>query len=61
MIEITPAQVSAIHIRMTAACTDIRISKWQTIGRTIEASFFARQRLIETMKIGPSGIAKELP
>lgn len=55
MTDLTPKQIDAIHIRLTATCTSVRVSRWQPTGETIEASFFRRQALIETVKIGPSG------
>jgi hypothetical protein len=60
MVTLTPKQVSAIHIRLTAACTTVEIRGWQPTGRTVEMSQFERTRLIETVKIGPSGIVTVL-
>lgn len=54
-VTLTPAQISAIHIRLTATCTYVEIGRWDTTGRAIEVSQFERQRLIETVKIMPGG------
>jgi hypothetical protein len=59
-IELTPAQVDAIHIRLTATCTNVQIRRWADTGQMIEVSQFQRQRLIETVKVGPSGTVKVL-
>lgn len=59
-VSLTPKQIGAIHVRLTAACTNVEVRRWETPGRTVEASQFERQRLIETVKIGPSGTVKVL-
>ena len=61
MITLTPKQIDTIHIRLTTTCTDVQIRRWATTGRTIEVSQFVRSRLIETVKIGPSGTTTVLP
>ena len=59
MIDLTPKQIDAVHIRMTATCTDLRISRFK--GREVEVSFFQRQRLIETVAVQPGGKVRILP
>jgi hypothetical protein len=60
IVSLTPKQISAIHARLTSTCTYIEVRRWHKTGNTIEVSQFARTRLIETVKIGPSGIVKVL-
>jgi hypothetical protein len=60
MVAITPAQVGAIFARLNDRATDIQIRRWAITGKTVEVSQFAQTRLIETAKIGPSGIVKVL-
>lgn len=55
MVTLTPQQVDAIYIRMTATCTNIDVKRWDSTGRFVEVNFFERQRLIETVKIAPGG------
>lgn len=57
---LTPQQIAAITARLTETCTSVEIGRWNTTGKTVEVSQFARQRLIETVKIGPSGTVKVL-
>lgn len=59
-VSLTPQQISAIHTRLTAKCTNVDIRRWDTTGKTVEVSQYQRQRLIETTKIGPAGIVKVL-
>jgi hypothetical protein len=54
-VTLTPAQVTAIDVRLTAKCTYVEIRRWNTTGNTIEVSQFQKQRLIETVRIRPSG------
>lgn len=54
-VSLTPKQIDAIHIRLTATCTNVEVRRWATTGATIEVSQFARARLIDTVKVGPSG------
>lgn len=54
-VSLTPAQIDAIHIRLTGACTSVEVKRWATTGTRVEVSQFARTRLIETVKIDPSG------
>lgn len=53
---LTPEQISAIHIRITATCTNIEIRPWNPTSRYVEVSQFDRSRLIETVKVTPGGI-----
>ena len=55
MVTLTPKQIAAISARLTATCTDIEVRRWGTVGRTIEVVQFDRRRLIESVKIRPSG------
>lgn len=79
MIDLTPKQIDAIHIRMAATCTMIQIQRASptatvvelteqqqdsityAIDPAVEVSFFARGRLIETVRIQPGGAVKVLP
>lgn len=56
--EMTPAQVGAVHIRITTTCTNIRVEKSTPERRDVDVSFFDRQRLIETVRIQPGGRVK---
>lgn len=60
IVSLTPKQVFAINARLTATCTSVQITKWKPTGQTVEVAQFARQRLIETIKLGPSGTVKVL-
>ena len=64
-VTLTPKQVFAVNARMTATCTDVEIRRWHVpdkphVSRAVEVSQFDRRRLIETVKIGPSGTVKVL-
>lgn len=54
-VSLTPAQIAAIHARLTASCTYVEVRRWNMTGNTIEVSQFQRTRLIETVRIRPSG------
>lgn len=54
-VSLTPKQIFAINARLTATCTNVEIRRWDTTGNSIEVSQFQRQRLIETVRIRPSG------
>lgn len=58
-VSLTPKQIAAIQIRLTAKCTEVQIGRWP-VGKTVEVSQFDRQRLIEAVKISPSGNVKVL-
>ena len=62
MISLTPKQVDKIHIRIGGACTNIEITRASPTAtvRAVEVSFFARQRLIETVRIQPGGAVQVL-
>lgn len=59
-MNLTPKQVAAIHVRLTATCTNVEVRPWDTTGRYVEVSQFDRRRLIETVKIAPGGDVKVL-
>lgn len=60
-VALTPKQVAAIHVRLTATCTTVEVRRWEPTGQTVEVNQFARTRLIESVKIGPSGTVTVLP
>ena len=60
-VQLTPKQIAAIHVRLTATCTHVEISRWETFGQTVSVDQFNRTRLIESVKIGPSGKVTVLP
>lgn len=60
MVALTPKQIAALNVLLTATCTRVEVRRWDSVGDTVEASQFDRQRLIETVKIGPSGTVKVL-
>lgn len=57
---LTPKQIDAIHIRVTATCTHLEIRPWGPTSNYVEVSQFCRSRLIETVKVSPSGIVTVL-
>jgi hypothetical protein len=54
-VSLTPNQIAAINVRLTATCTDVEVRRWAPMSRAVEVSWFARRRLIETAKIDPGG------
>jgi hypothetical protein len=54
-VTLTPEQIRAINARLTTRCTNVEVQRFATTGKTIEVSQFQRTRLIETVKIRPSG------
>lgn len=54
-MKLTPAQVGAIHVRITGTCRTIEVRPWTTTSDYIEVSQFDGARLIETVKIAPAG------
>jgi hypothetical protein len=59
-ISLTPQQIGVLNARLMLRCTNVEISPWGLRSRAIEVSQFQRQRLIETVKIEPSGKVKVL-
>jgi hypothetical protein len=60
-VSLTSQQVAVVNARMFRACTHVEIRRWDPADRSVEVSQFQRTRLIETVKIGPSGRVVVLP
>lgn len=54
LVTLTPDQIDAISVRITATCTSIEVKRWPG-GRWVEVNTFQRTRLIESVKISPGG------
>ena len=57
-VSLTPRQIGAINVRLTATCTNVEVGRFAPTKRAVEVSQFAGARLIETVKIEPGGAVK---